>query len=46
MPFILELVTKGVATAIAENPAIERGLGTYQGQVAHISSLSALAQME
>jgi alanine dehydrogenase len=46
MPFILELVTKGIDTAIAENPAIERGVGTYQGKVTHISSLSPLAQME
>jgi len=46
MPFILELVNKGIDTAIAENPAIERGVGTYQGKVTHISSLSPLAQME
>jgi alanine dehydrogenase len=46
MPFILELVTKGIDKAIAENPAIERGVSTYRGKVTHISSLTPLAQME
>jgi alanine dehydrogenase len=46
MPFIIELVTKGVDKAIAENPAIERGAGIYKGKVTHVSSLSTLAQME
>lgn len=46
MPFIIELVEKGIDQAIIENPAIERGIGTYQGKVRHISSLSPLAQME
>ncbi len=46
MPFIEEIVEKGVDRAIAENPAIEHGVGTYQGKVRHISSLSPLAQME
>ncbi len=46
MPFILELVTKGVDKAIAENPALERGAGIYKGKVTHVSSLSTLAQME
>jgi len=45
-PFILELVEKGVDNAIIENPAIERGVGTYDGQIRHISSLSPLTQME
>lgn len=46
MPYILELVTKGIDTAIADNPAIERGVGIYKGKLVHISSLSPLAQME
>ena len=46
MPFILELVNKGVDQAIAENPAIAHGVGTYQGKIRHISSLSPMAQME
>lgn len=46
MPFIIELVTKGIEKAIAENPAIERGVGIHKGQVTHISSLSTFAQME
>jgi alanine dehydrogenase len=46
MPFIIELVTKGIDRAIAENPAIAHGVSTYQGKVRHISSLSPLAQAE
>ncbi len=46
IPFIEEIVTKGIDAAIADNPAIEHGVGTHKGQVRHISSLSPLAQME
>jgi len=46
LPFIIELVTKGIDRAVAENPAIESGVSTYQGKVRHLSSLSPLAQME
>jgi alanine dehydrogenase len=46
LPFITELVTKGIDRAIAENPAIESGVSTYQGKVRHLSSLSPLAQAE
>jgi alanine dehydrogenase len=46
LPFITELVTKGINRAIAENPAIESGVSTYQGKVRHLSSLSPLAQAE
>lgn len=46
LPFITELVTKGIDRAVAENPAIESGVSTYQGKVRHLSSLSPLAQME
>jgi alanine dehydrogenase len=46
MPFIQELVTKGIDVAIQENPAIKHGICTYQGQVQNISSLSPLTQME
>lgn len=46
MPFILELVNKGVDRAIDENPAIAHGVGTYQGRIHQISSLSPLAQLE
>jgi len=46
LPFIQELVQKGIDRAIAENPAIEHGVGTYQGEVRHISSLSPIAQAE
>jgi alanine dehydrogenase len=46
MPFIIELVTKGIDQAIEENPAIAHGVGTHQGQIHHLSSLTPLAQME
>jgi alanine dehydrogenase len=46
MPFILDLVTKGIEQAIEENPAIAHGVGTHQGQIQHISSLSPQLQME
>jgi alanine dehydrogenase len=46
MPFIQELVTKGIDRAIADNPAIAHGVGTYQGEIQHISSLSPIAQTE
>jgi alanine dehydrogenase len=45
-PFILEMVEKGIDQAIEENPAIERGVGTQDGHIRHISSLSPLTQME
>ncbi len=45
-PCIMELVTKGVERAIAENPAIEQGVMTHQGRVGQISSLSSLADLE
>ena len=46
LPFITELVTKGIDRAIAENPSIESGVSTYQGRVIHLSSLSPLAEAE
>jgi alanine dehydrogenase len=45
-PFILEIVDQGIDAAIQNNPAIEKGLGTYQGKIYHISSLSPLAALE
>ncbi len=46
LPYIIELVTKGIDQAIADNPTIESGVSTYQGKVRHLSSLSPLAQLE
>jgi len=43
MPFIQEMVLKGVNRAIDENPAIEKGVGTYQGEIRHISSFASHA---
>ena len=45
-PFIQEIANKGVDAAIADNPAIEKGVGTYHGEIRHISHLAPLAQME
>ncbi len=45
-PFIQEIVNQGVESAIASNPAIERGVGTYRGKVRHISTLSRIADGE
>lgn len=46
MPFILELVTRGIDQAIESNPSIEHGVGTYRGEIRHISSLSPMEQTE
>ena len=45
-PFILEIVDHGIDAAIENNPAIEKGVATYQGKLQHISSLSPLAALE
>ncbi len=45
-PFIQEIVNKGVEEAIATNPAIEHGVGTYQGHIHHISTLSRIPDLE
>lgn len=46
MPYIHEIVTKGVERAIAENPAIQHGVSVHRGEVGQISNLSPLAQAE
>ncbi len=45
-PFILEMANKGIAQAIADNPSIQRGAATIDGEVRNISSLSPLADPE
>jgi alanine dehydrogenase len=45
-PYIMELISHGIDSAIQTNPAIERGVVTYKGEARHISSFSSLAQME
>jgi len=45
-PFIQELANRGIDLAIAENPAIERGVNTYQGKIVHLSGLSHSGMME
>ncbi|MFM8323130.1 MAG: alanine dehydrogenase [Chloroflexota bacterium] len=42
MPYILEIVTKGTDEAIASNPAICHGVGTYKGKVQNITQLGPL----
>lgn len=45
-PFIQELANRGIDLAIAENPAIEKGVNTYQGKIVHLSGLSHTEMME
>jgi len=40
-PFIEEIANKGVDRAIQENPAIETGVVTYQGEILHVSRLES-----
>ncbi len=39
-PYIQEIATKGIARAMEENPALERGVSTHQGEARHISRLT------
>ena len=41
-PFIQEIADNGVAAAITENPAIEKGINTHQGQILHLSQFTPL----
>ena len=45
-PFIMEIANKGIDAAIAENPAIERGLNTYNGKMVHLSRYSPIGVEE
>ncbi len=40
LPFIQEIVEKGISSAIEENPAIARGVNTHDGKVIHLSRIS------
>jgi len=40
-PFILDIVNKGVSTAIAENPALEHGIAVCKGELRHVSRITA-----
>lgn len=46
MPFIEELVTKGVDQAIRANSGLAHGTATHQGKIHNISQLSPFSQME
>ena len=45
-PFIAEIANKGAEQAIKDNDAIEKGVGTFHGEVQHISSFASLGQGE
>lgn len=45
-PFIFELANKGIEQAIQTNPALEKGVGTLNGDVRHISSFSIMPDGE
>ncbi len=45
-PFILEIANRGFENAMRSNPAIEHGVGTFHGEIRHISSLSHLPESE
>jgi len=45
-PYISQIANDGIENALKNNPAIEKGVATYQGELRHISTLSPLAQME
>lgn len=46
MPFILEIVNKGVDQAIQDNAAIARGVGTHHGEIHHIANLTPRSRVE
>jgi len=39
-PYILELVNKGVERAIIDNPAIEKGVNTFHGELRHLARIA------
>jgi alanine dehydrogenase len=45
-PFVLEIANKGIDAAIADNPAIERSLNTYNGKMVHLSRYSPIGMEE
>jgi alanine dehydrogenase len=45
-PYILEVATKGIDVAILNDPALERSINTYRGNIKHVSRFSPLAQVE
>jgi alanine dehydrogenase len=39
VPYIVEVANKGVASAIAADPALEMGVNTYDGKLVHLTLL-------
>jgi alanine dehydrogenase len=39
MPYLLEIANRGVAAAIAADPALEMGINTHAGQLVHLNML-------
>jgi alanine dehydrogenase len=44
--FIQEIADKGIEAAIAENPAIEKGINTHQGRIIHLSQFATIGKQE
>ncbi len=45
-PYILKICNQGVDVAILNDPALQRSISTYRGEIKHILRFSPLAQME
>ncbi|MCK4900474.1 MAG: hypothetical protein KAS38_16960, partial [Anaerolineales bacterium] len=44
--FIQEIADKGIEAAIADNPAIEKGINTHQGRIIHLSQFATIGKQE
>ena len=44
LPYLLELATKGLDAALADDPALAHGLNTRDGKIAHDAVKAALEQ--
>jgi len=43
-PYIMQIANHGIERTMKENPAVELGVGTHQGDILHISSLPRLLE--
>jgi alanine dehydrogenase len=44
LPYVIELATRGVATAVRANPALAQGVNIWRGQVVHPAVAEALGE--
>ena len=44
--FIQEIADKGIEAAIADNPAIEKGINTHRGRIIHLSQFATIGKQE